>query len=564
MVKNQELKQVNEKRLKDNKTKANGKIGNINIYKSKFDFALAGLFVVLLFILYVRIRLLRFPLERDEGEYAYIAQLILRGFPPYTMAFNMKFPGIYYIYALIISIFGQTTIAIHMGLMIINISTIIFIYFIIKKLINCISAFFASTVYAILSTCGSLYGEAAHATHFVTFFGIIGILFLIQSFKSGKGYYYLFTGILMSFSVLMKQSFSFTIFAVILILFNLFNKKMIKGTIINFLYFVIGFIIPLLFTSVMFIIYGNFDKFWFWTITYAGEYGSTEYFSNIYRNLSDQLTIITKDFNILWILFLIGIPFIFINKRIKNIKWALLLFTILSILSVFPGYYFRPHYFITLLPAIAIIIAILFDYLTCGLNYKYHHFKFPGIVIFIIIILISINNHKDYFFNKSSSELCKEMYPGNPFVESVTLSDYVKSKTGVEDKILVLGSEPQIYFYSQRNSVSPYIYMYDLMYDNDYSLSMQKELIKDLEKAKPKIILYVNIHFSWFRIAKSNDYIFKGFFNFIKNENYKLTGIVDNAGLVNTIYLWNNDALNYNIQESSNYILIFEKSNNPV
>ena len=44
-------------------------------------------------VIAIRIRLLGVPLERDEGEYAYAGQLILQGVTPYTLAYNMKFPG---------------------------------------------------------------------------------------------------------------------------------------------------------------------------------------------------------------------------------------------------------------------------------------------------------------------------------------------------------------------------------------------------------------------------------------------------------------------------------------
>ena len=47
------------------------------------------------------------PLERDEGEYAYAGQLILQGIPPYELAWNMKFPGVYVAYAALMSVFGQ-------------------------------------------------------------------------------------------------------------------------------------------------------------------------------------------------------------------------------------------------------------------------------------------------------------------------------------------------------------------------------------------------------------------------------------------------------------------------
>ena len=68
----------------------------------------------------VRLRLADVPLERDEGEYAYAGQLILRGVPPYLKAYNMKFPGSYYAYALIMGVFGQTPRGIRLGLMLVN------------------------------------------------------------------------------------------------------------------------------------------------------------------------------------------------------------------------------------------------------------------------------------------------------------------------------------------------------------------------------------------------------------------------------------------------------------
>jgi len=51
----------------------------------------AGLVVVAA----VWLRLLNFPLERDESKYAYAGQLMLQGSPPYQLAYNLKFPGTY-------------------------------------------------------------------------------------------------------------------------------------------------------------------------------------------------------------------------------------------------------------------------------------------------------------------------------------------------------------------------------------------------------------------------------------------------------------------------------------
>jgi hypothetical protein len=73
--------------------------------------------LIILFVIVVRTRLLDLPLERDEGEYAYMGQLLLQGIPPYSEAYNMKFPGTNLMYAGIMALFGQT-IRGYMGLLI--------------------------------------------------------------------------------------------------------------------------------------------------------------------------------------------------------------------------------------------------------------------------------------------------------------------------------------------------------------------------------------------------------------------------------------------------------------
>jgi hypothetical protein len=98
----------------------------------------------------IRIRLLGIPLERDEGEYAYAGQLMLQGIPPYKLAYNMKFPGIYAAYALIMSVFGQTITGIHLGLFLVNATTVALVFLLGRKLMNSAAGIAAAASYAVL------------------------------------------------------------------------------------------------------------------------------------------------------------------------------------------------------------------------------------------------------------------------------------------------------------------------------------------------------------------------------------------------------------------------------
>src|SRR5262245_58283484 len=83
--------------------------------------------------LFVRLRLRDLPLEGDEGEYAYAGQLMLQGVPPYKEAYNMKLPGTYAAYAVIIAVFGQKPAGIHAGVALVNAASIILMYLIGRK-----------------------------------------------------------------------------------------------------------------------------------------------------------------------------------------------------------------------------------------------------------------------------------------------------------------------------------------------------------------------------------------------------------------------------------------------
>ena len=106
--------------------------------------------VILIFVSLIRIRLLSFPLERDEGEYAYFGQLILDGIPPYSMAYNLKLPGTYYTYAMIMAVFGQTIKGIRIGLLFFNLGSLILVYRIARKLFSEFAGIIAAATSALL------------------------------------------------------------------------------------------------------------------------------------------------------------------------------------------------------------------------------------------------------------------------------------------------------------------------------------------------------------------------------------------------------------------------------
>ena len=559
-------------KIKSNKTilnhveiKTNKLLSNL-LDSDKFILILVG--ITILFVCIARIHLLSFPLERDEGEYAYMGKLILDGHPPYSLAYNMKLPGTYYMYAIIMKVFGESIVGIHTGLAIITIASMLLVFLISRNFVSKIGAVIAMASFGTIGTSWTLVGQAAHATHFVNFFALLGIYVILQSYKSQKEYWFkcLFSGIFFALAFICKQSgIFFLFFGFTIIITKEFNRKIIFKPIKNLTIFFAGFTLPVIVMVIYFYFFGDFGKFWFWTVEYLLKYGDQVPVSEALRMFKMRMNSITAQYTsegyiLLWIVSLIGIPLIFINKASVQNKILVFSFLLFSFLTIMPGFHFRNHYFITLLPAVALLIAVFFESFN---NFYIHKLKMPNLVyvnilVFLILIGVGIKANAGYLFTINPEISCEKVYGSNPFIESIKIAEFLKQNTTKDDKIAVLGSEPQICFYADRYSATGYIYTYSLLELQSYALSMQQEMVKEIELNKPKYILYVNVASSWLKRQHSELFIFSWANDYVKN-NYKLVGLFDILPLEFSSLKVREQLINYK-PKSQDLIYIYERN----
>ena len=166
---------------------------------------IVGLLVVVAFNLFLRVRLAAMPLERDEGEYAYAGQLIRQGIPPYQLAYNMKFPGAYAAYALLMAICGETAQGIHIGIALVTSLTAVMAGWMGRKLFDSGAGILAAASYTLLAATPAAFGLAGHATHFVAFLSTAGGLALLRADERPALWRWTWAGALFGGAVLMKQ-----------------------------------------------------------------------------------------------------------------------------------------------------------------------------------------------------------------------------------------------------------------------------------------------------------------------------------------------------------------------
>lgn len=520
--------------------------------QNRWVWLLLGGFILILFLL--RWRLLGIPLERDEGEYAYMGQLMQRGIPPYTLAYNMKYPGTSFMYALLMGIFGQTTEGIHLGLAVVNIGSVLLLFFIAREFMSRPAALASAITFGLLSIGSTVIGFALHATHFVALFALAGILVLMRALRNDKWWVYLAAGLLFGMAFIMKQSGVFFLaFGGLVVVIHswFFRHYPLKKTAQSVVAFSAGGTIP--FAAMIAVLYagGAFDNFWFWTVTYLKEYGTQTTVTRAWNNFQESFKIFKSNY-LLWILGTVGLLLSFFrpgNKEHKIILWSLAVFAALTIV---PGFYFRTHYYITLLPVIALFCGLLVDYLAGLPAFSPSAGRTTGLVLLGIGMVTGINYDKNYLFNRAPDQISRDIYGFNPFLEAPLIAEYIRNNSSEEDRIAVLGSEPEIYFYSHRLSSTGYIYTYNMMEKHPYNQKMQQEMIREITDNPPKFIVYTNIPTSWSRKEDSPTDIFDWSKDYLR-EHYTITGIADLISRRQTVYKWDAEAIPY--QPQSKYLI---------
>ena len=515
----------------------------------------------ILLVAAIRIRLLNFPLERDEGEYAYAGQLMLQGIPPYQLAYNMKLPGIYAAYAFIMAIFGQTVAGIHLGLLVVNVVTTVLVFFLAKRISDYFSAAIAASAFILLSVSPALLGMAGHATHFVLLPAAAGLLALLCALDRDKPSTLFLSGLLFGLAFLMKQQgIFFGIFGGLYLIYSEARKRPASWTRLaeRCSIYSTGAILPFGITCLLLYRAGVFDTFWFWTVSYARQYVAIISPEAALQSFSAGFAGVLNSGRVLWIFAGAGVVVLLRNWKIYRNSLFIMGLFLFSFLSICPGFYFRQHYFILLLPAVAIAIGLVVSSASRWLAAKNPRLSFIPILLFIMACGHAGYTHRNVLFFLSPQEACRAVYGANPFPEALKIAEYIKQHASKDATIAVLGSEPEIFFYSGLKSSTGYIYTYGLMEPQPYAATMQRQMTREIESAKPEYVVVVNIPTSWLAYPESDRFILDWINRYTK-EKLELVGLIDILSETKTMYYWDLQEQNRSPQ-SQYFIAVYKRT----
>lgn len=542
------------------------KFAGKTIVISKEDKICYLLLMLLLIIAYnIRSNFFTIPFERDEGIYVYFGNLILEGKIPYRDFIEAKFPGIFYFYALMVKLFGYNLPGIHFGFTCLNLLSAVFIYFASRNLFSPIAGLISTTTFLFVSLTPNLSGFTVQSEHGVAFFTSLAFLFYSLIKLYNKWVYYFLMGLCLGAAVLIKTNAVFLVAWGCLILFSdfIFTKEYkFKTFIYNALSFAGGGILIVGFLFLFMYSKGVFSDMIRWAYEHPKNYVSAMPYEEGKKYFIYTRDAIVEHYKFFWIHAILAL-LVTLPKTI-NIKFKILAYTLLgaSFLTIVPGFFFYGHYWIQTIPGLALIAGLTFHSIQLLLVkvFKIADYKisYSYLIIFSLLTISHVMANKAYYFHPNYERILRTVYGNNPFPESMEIANYINSHSKPEDGLVLIGSEPQIYFYTNKKCPSRFAYFTALVNNVPEHKEWQREFVRDVEAAKPKYFVFFNHQFSLLVQPNTDKYVFEWSNKYIA-ENYKLVGLVDMVdGYSTANYVWNESLNNFKPQGQSQ-IYVYER-----
>ncbi len=274
------------------------------------------------------------------------------------------------------------------------------------------------------------------------------------------------------------------------------------------------------------------DDFYFWQVSFNLHYIATGHqgMGYFYVFLAQMKSVLRAN-GFLWLVALAGIGCRW-SQMLKKVEtpedeieswqrtaWILMaLWPIFSFIGVALGGRFFPHYFIQIVPSLAVLGGVgLMDLIRTvrrrGMDFLRRPAGVGMAVILALAFLSFVKADARYYLQYNGMQISLRQYNTPLFSVTRYIGKYLKDRTEPDDLIYVWGVSPEINFYALRRSPNPYL-MHTVMFYN-LPWDSYKEVLESLHRSPPKYV-----------IAMWELSIFPALQNYVR-ENYRLETTAD-------------------------------------
>jgi 4-amino-4-deoxy-L-arabinose transferase-like glycosyltransferase len=426
------------------------------------------------------------PFERDEGVYATIAQGLLDGKVPYRDLFDNKPPLVYGWYAISFLLFGESVVAPRIVAAVFLSLTAVALFHQAKLVLPKPAAWIGAFLFA-LSTGLPWVALHANTEAYMLLPLVSSLMFFTIGIKRGGARWFFIAGLLAGAAIMTKQVAVWNLLALsaLAFVYHRRNSDPSWRALVPTMWLLTGALVVVGAIAVPFAINGALDDLLYANIAYNWVYMG--FISNAERlaNLGYGMLFFCVIAAPLVVGALAGL-FIIWKRKASATDYMLIAWGAASAVGVASGGRFFPHYFLHLMPALAVLTGVLVY--ERFFKDKHAALSIPAVALSTFVIVASLGTTTVLYLAPTQAE--EQVSPSVHHqkeweASSQQLGEYLRARTGPDDAIFNYGRESQVYFYADRQPAIPYFYDWAIQ----YKAAPMDEVLAQLRATKPAYIV---------------------------------------------------------------------------
>jgi dolichyl-phosphate-mannose-protein mannosyltransferase len=448
---------------------------------------------LVLIVTALRAPLLSIPLERDEGEYAYIAWRLGHNELPYRDWFDQKPPAVFFIYRVALTLPFESIRAIHFVGLLFEAASTCALFFLGLRFMGRFWAWLGAALFALLGADPLVQGTAANTELFMLCPLIFSqIAFFTAAEKSRRRVLFMIlAGALIGIAFMFKQV-ALVNWLLLITTYPIFigGRNRWQGAAKFAAWSAMGLLTVVGLVVLYFWRRGGLPEFvdnvFTHNLKYIGAVGALERLEYCWGTL----TILARTQAIVWVFAALGLVALLRSSRGKA---AIFLagWLITSAIGVSASGYFFPHYFQQLLPPLALAAAAGVERFAVVKFWKIIPVWGGRATLTLVLTALPAITLWPFLFTYTPAEAVRKIYPGNFFAEMPEFARRLESVTLPETPVFIFGAEPELLFYAQRPSATRYIFLFPLYGPYDKIREKQLAAVREVEHAQPSTAVYL-------------------------------------------------------------------------
>lgn len=450
------------------------------------------------------------PFQMDEGVYGYIGWGMLDGLVPYKDLFDHKPPGIYLLYSLVFLLTEPTALNIKVFTTIYTFGTVLAVFLVARKVAGEKAGLLAALLFGIFSCGPKIEGGGSNTEIFMILPYTLAVLSLLKAIEKGRRRDYLLTGLWTGVACTIKQVAAVNLLWVGAYLIVRIWRQRKWTTVVRVTadgcWMTVGAILPWVPYLVYFYLNDALAHFYFWQVNFNLDYMASAHGSAKITVFYHRTMDILRENGLLWLLALAATIYHWqeLRKGVtadegensqswRSSGWFLMaIWPLFSLLGVVAGGRFFPHYYIQMIPPLAILggaglMVLIRKVRAEGIRLFGHPVGLAIILVFIWAILLFVKTDAPYYLIYNGPQISLHQYQTPVFSVTRFVGKYLRNRTQPEDLIYVWAVNPEINFYALRKTPSPF-----LVYSTSFARlpwDTHAEVMQSLHRAPPRYIV---------------------------------------------------------------------------